>query len=149
MGEMKEKQLTQYDFPMGYAVCFNSECTLKEQCLHHQAYLLRRDDRTSGPAIYPEAWKDGQCKRYSEDLLVKKAWGFSQIYDNVPHYKRAEAHRCVMNYFSAGCGPYYRYHHGENKLTPRQQQDIMDILAHFGSTDGLDFDHYEMDFNFD
>jgi len=54
----------------------------------------------------------------------------------------------VKNYFSVGNGPYYRYHHGENKLTPGQQQDIMQILSHFGPTDGLAFDHYETDFNF-
>lgn len=149
MGEMNENKLTQYDIPMGYAVCFNSECTLKEHCLHYQAYLLRREDRLSGQAIYPDAWKDGKCKRYNEELMVKKAWGFSHIYDNVPGYRRAEARRCVSNYFSAGCGPYYRYHHGENKLTPRQQQDIIDILAFFGPTDGLSFDHYETGFNFE
>ena len=48
----------------------------------------------------------------------------------------------------SGCGPYYRYHHGEHILTPRQQEDIMNILARFGSTDGLTFDHYVTDFDF-
>ena len=43
---------------------------------------------------------------------------------------------------------YYRYHHGENKLSPRQQQDILQIRAKFGPTDGLAFDHYETAFNF-
>ena len=36
----------------------------------------------------------------------------------------------------------------ENKLSPRQQEDIMQILSTFGSTDGLEFDHYEMDYDF-
>lgn len=56
------------------------------------------------------------------------------IYDNVPNHQRAEARRCVMGYFSCGCGPYCRYYHGDNKLTPRQQQDIMDILASIALT---------------
>jgi hypothetical protein len=46
-------------------------------------------------------------------------------------------------------GPYYRYHHGDNKLSPSQQADIMAILAKYGSTDGLSFDHYETDWDFD
>jgi hypothetical protein len=54
----------------------------------------------------------------------------------------------VKSYFSWGNGPYYRYHHGVNKLSPRQQEDIMQILSTFGSTDGLAFDHYEMDYDF-
>ena len=44
-------------------------------------------------------------------------------------------------------GLYYRYHHGENKLTPSQQRDILQILSKFGSTDNLAFDHYETDFD--
>ena len=42
-----------------------------------------------------------------------------------------------------------RYHHGENKLSPKQQDDIMQILAHFGTTDGIYFDHYETNWNFE
>ena len=53
----------------------------------------------------------------------------------------------VKSYFSNGNGPYYRYHHGDNKLTPSQQQDILQILSKFGSTDNLAFDHYETDFD--
>jgi len=61
---------------------------------------------------------------------------------------KAEARQCVRSYFSAGMGPYYRYHHGENKLSPKQQDDIIQILSHFGSTDGIKFDHYETDWDF-
>ena len=53
-----------------------------------------------------------------------------------------------MNYFSRGCGPYYRYHHGENKLSPQEQADILAILAQYGPTDGISFDHYETDWDF-
>ena len=49
---------------------------------------------------------------------------------------------------SAGMGPYYRVHHGENELSPKQQDDIMQILAHFCSTEGIKFDHYETDWDF-
>ena len=64
-----------------------------------------------------------------------------------PPDRRVE-YECVKNYFSSGCGPYYRYHHGENLLSPRQQEDIMNILARYGSTEGLAFDHYVTDFDF-
>ena len=40
-------------------------------------------------------------------------------------------------------------HHGENMLTPKQQDDIMQLIAQFGSTDGIQFDHYETDCNFE
>ena len=148
MLSLMEKQLQKENIPWEYAVCFNEACQLREKCLHYQAYLLQSKDQLSGQAVMPSAWKDGQCQCFCEDKPVKKAWGFSNIYDNVPKYLKAEARRKVKNYFSSGNGPYYRYHHGENKLSPRQQEDVMQILAKYGSTDGLAFDHYEMDYDF-
>ena len=141
-------ELELMEIPSGYQYCFNNECPQRDQCMHYQAYLLKPTERLGGPAVYPAAWKSGQCQRFCEMKPVQKAWGFSRIYDNVPHYQRAKARQDVRSYFSGGCGPYYRYHHGENLLSPRQQQDIMDILAKFGPTDGLAFDHYEMGYDF-
>lgn len=144
-----EIQLESKNIPWGYPLCFNEGCQLREKCLHYQANLLKTAEHLSGPAIYPDAWKSGQCQRYNEAKLVQKAWGFSKIYKNVPHYLRSEARHYVRSYFSGGCGPYYRYHHGDNKLSPKQQADIMAILAKYGSIDDLAFDHYETDWDFD
>ena len=143
-----EKRLESKNIPWGFELCFNADCPLREKCLHYQAYLLKPAVRLGGPAVNPDAWKSGHCRSFREDKLVQVAWGFNKIYKNVPYYQRSEARRCVKNYFSSGNGPYYRYYHGENKLTPSQQQDIMDILAKFGPTDGLAFDHYETSFDF-
>ena len=148
MLSLMEKQLEYKNIPWEYPLCFNEACKLRESCMHYQAYLLQSKERLTGPTILPSAWQDGECQRYSETGLVKKACGFSNIYNNVPNYQKAEARRRVKSYFSWGNGPYYRYHHGVNKLSPRQQEDIMQILSTFGSTDGLEFDHYEMDYDF-
>ena len=127
---MEEKELKAENIPWGYARCFNDTCKCKDTCMHHLARVLtNQQDRFIG--------------------LVRKAWGFSHLYDNVPKYHKAEARQRVRSYFSAGMGPYYRYHHGENKLSPKQQDDIMQILANFGSTEGIKFDHYETDWDFE
>ena len=146
---LMENQLNSKNIPSGYKLCFNEECQLRDRCMHYQAWLLKPETQLGGPAIYSDAWKNGQCLRFNEIKQVTKAWGFTHIYDNVPHYLRSEARRKVMNYFSRGCGPYYRYHHGENKLTPHEQTDILAILAKFGPTDGLAFDHYETGWDFE
>ena len=139
---MEEKKLTYKDVPMGYPLCFNEECAKNACCMHYQVRLLLPEDRHHGPAIYPTAWQDGECKYFREKRFVQKAWGFTHLYDNVPHYQRAEARRNVRFFFSGGFGPYYRYHHGENLLSPEQQDTIMKIIAQYGSTDGIRFDHY-------
>ena len=146
---MEEKKLTYKDVPMGYPLCFNHECTKKGHCMHYQARLLLPEGLHHGPAIYPTAWLDGECKCFREKRFVKKAWGFTRLYHNVPYKDKAEARLCVRHYFSRGCGPYYRYHHGENLLSPEQQDEIMKIIAQFGSTEGIRFDHYIEDWDFD
>ena len=72
---MEEKELKAKDIPWEYALCFNSECENKDKCMHYQARLLMPEDRYYGPAVYPTAWENGECRCFREKKLVKKAWG--------------------------------------------------------------------------
>jgi hypothetical protein len=146
---MEEKELKAKDIPMGYPLCFNSECADKDRCMHYQARLLMPKEKCYGPAVFPTAWEDGKCRCFREKRLVKKAWGFSRLYDNVPLEQLAEARRWVHTVFGGGNGPYYRVHHGENMLTPKKQEEILAILAKFGSIEGIRFDHYVTDWDFE
>ena len=134
---MKDIKLNVKDIPSGYALCFNCDCAEKDKCLHYQAKLLKADNCYKGQAVYPVAWQDG------------KAWGFSQLYRNIPSYMRAEARRSVSSLFGSGNGQYYRAHHGEIMISPKRQEEIMEVLAKFGSTEGIKFDHYVKVWDFD
>ena len=145
---MEDIKLKAKDIPGGYALCFNSECDNKETCMHYQAQLVA-EERDKGSAVYPAAWKDGKCRCYSEKKLVKKAWGFSLLYRNLPTYLRAEARRSVSALFGSGNGQYYRAHNGEIMISPKRQKEIMEVLAKYGNTEGIKFDHYVTEWNFD
>ena len=145
---MEEKKLTYQEVPVGYPLCFNEGCTKSACCMHYQARLTLPEGRYYGPAIYPTAWQDGECKYFREKKLVRKAWCFTHLYDNVPQRDRAEARHCVRSFFSGGNGPYYRVHHGERMISPEEQDKILRIIALFGSTDGIRFDHYVEDWDF-
>ncbi len=134
---------------MGYELCFNSGCADKGKCMHYQAMLLTSADRYKGQAVFPTAWQNGKCRCYRKKKLVKKAWGFSGLYKNVERRDRAEARQCVSSYFGRGNGPYYRAHHGEILLSPKQQADILQIVAQFGPLDGIKFDGYKIDWDFE
>lgn len=146
---MEEKELKWKDIPGGYSLCFNDACGKKDQCMHYKARLLMPEGRYRGQAVYPTAWQDGECRCFSEKKLVDKAWGFTKLYDGIPNKERAEARQCVHSCFGRGNGQYYRYHHGENKLSPKQQKDILKALANFHPTEEPKFDHYEKDWDFD
>lgn len=146
---MEERELKAKDIPSGYPLCFNDGCAEKGKCMHYQARLLMPEGRYHGSAVYPVAWEGGKCKCFHEKRLVKKAWGFTKLYDNVPQRQKAEARQCVRSFFSSGNGPYYRAHHGEIMLSPEEQDKIMKIITIFGSTEGIEFDHYVTDWDFD
>ena len=147
--DMEEKELTVKDIPWGYPLCFNSECGEKDRCLHYQAWLLTPKDRYTGAAVYPAAWENGQCQCFRDKKLVEKAWGFTHVYDNVPRHLRAEARQCVRALFGGGNGPYYRVHNGERMLSPKKQEEILAVIATFGSIEGIKFDHYVTDWDFE
>ena len=146
---MEEKELKAKDIPMGYELCFNSGCADNDTCMHYQAMLLTSADRYKGQAVFPVAWQDGKCRCYREKKLVKKAWGFNGLYKNVDSSDRTAARRSVSSYFGRGNGQYYRAHHGEITLSPKQQADILQIVAQFGSLDGIKFDGYKIEWDFD
>ena len=55
---MEEKVLNRKDIPMGYPLCFNSECTKKDCCMHYQARLLMPEGRHYGSEVFPTAWHE-------------------------------------------------------------------------------------------
>ena len=51
MTDMEERELKAEDIPMGYPLCFNSECADKDKCMHYQARLLMPKDRFIGKGL--------------------------------------------------------------------------------------------------
>ena len=143
-----EKSQFYSSIPFDYPRCFNQQCPMLERCLHYQAGTSVPADRLYGSAVYPHALHDGQCDLFRECQPVRTAWGFGQLYNYLPRHLRAAARSRVQAYFSQGASTYYRYHHGERKLTPRQQQDVLAIVMSYGSTQEPQFDHYEQSFDF-
>lgn len=145
---MKEKELTYHDAPSGYQLCLNSNCSKAKECLHYQVGLLAPTTVTAGAAIYPSAWKDGDCKYFRSSQPVQLAYGFDNLYKGLSKYVASQARMSIRSYLSSGMSTYYRYHHGEQLLSPRLQQEILNIMSRFTSTEHLAFDHYVTSFDF-
>ena len=145
---MEEKKLTYKDAPWGYPLCFNNECSLHDRCMHYQVGLLAPADKLSGATVYPSAWKDGECKCFREKKIIQMAWGFSHLYDHLSRHRTSEARSHLRGYLGTGASAYYRYHHGERLMSPQLQQEVLDIMAQYGSTEGLKFDHYVESYDF-
>lgn len=145
---MEEKTLTFNDAPYGYSLCFNHDCALRERCMHYHIGTLAPADRLTGFAIYPSAWKDGTCKCFREKKLVQYAWGFNQLYHGMTRGQASDARGSIRAHCGSGMSAYYRYHYGERLLTPKLQQEIIDIIVRCGGSKDAKFDHYVTQYDF-
>ena len=145
---MEERKLSFQDVPWGYQLCFNNKCPKADECLHYQAGLLAPVTMTAGAAIYPAAWKNGDCQHFRTCKPVQLAYGFNNLYRHLPSHLVSEARMSIRSFLSCGMSTYYRYHHGERLISPLLQKEILGIMAHYGSTEGLSFDHYVTSYDF-
>jgi hypothetical protein len=85
---------------------------------------------------------------FREFGIQQMAWGFSNLYVNVPPHLRGTARKKVQACLGGGCSTYYRFHQGERLLSPKMQQNVLDTIARYGSTEGIRFDHYVTEYDF-
>lgn len=137
-----DQTLTFRKAPGNYELCFNEQCSLHEQCMHYQMWLMRPRHLKGGPAVYPSAWEDGECVSFRDKKLVRMAYGFNGLYKNMDSHEAAGARKAVMQLFSMGKSTYYRFHTGERLLSPKMQEEVLRLVAQYGNTDGVEFDHY-------
>ena len=145
---MENRTLSFSDAPRDYALCFNNDCALHDKCMHYRMGQLAPDTKTSGNAVYPSALKDGMCLHFAETEPVRFAWGFNGLYTNLPKDMVSRARKALREYLGNGASAYYRYHNGERLLSPARQKEIIDFIGSFGSTEGLEFDNYVLQYDF-
>lgn len=144
---MENKELKWEDVPKGWALCFNSECAMREKCLRFKAGKLAPEETTVCPCITPMALKDGDCRHFASSEKVLFARGFSRIYDKVLKQDFTPL-RKAMTTMLQGKRYYYEYLRGERRLSPKQQQSIRNLFAKGGYAESVCFDEFEETFDF-
>ena len=142
--------MSDFDFskvPTFYQFCFNSQCPRSGECLRFLAGQHVPATLQTGMAIYPTAVRDGQCEFFRHTHVLRMAWGFDNIYTPLKSYFRPMARKAVRDMFGSE-GTYYRYHHGERKLTPEQQEQVAQILKKYDYDGPVTFTHYENTYDF-
>ena len=149
---MKSKELLQKAFaignvPVGITYCFQEQCPLKDDCIHYLCSLYKADDVDKGYSVFPNALRDSKCKYFAALRIVKMAWGFDTLFEDVK-VKDAPVLRAKMRAFLGSKGQYYRYKLGQLKLLPEQQEYIKHLFAQFGY-ENVEFEHFteEIDFS--
>ena len=144
--EMLKKAMAGKGLPYGWTYCFNEQCVVKEECVRFLSTRFLSEKRHSGNAVFPSAWRNGNCQYYEKLRIAKLAWGFDHLYRNVT-LKDAPTLRCRLRGYLGSKGQYYRYKLGQQKLVPEQQEHIKQLFARFGYKD-VDFDYFAEEIDF-
>lgn len=131
------------DVPKTYAVCFHDQCPHREQCTRYAAGKAASTSRNQGPCVYPTALRDGQCPMFRQLRIIRSAWGFRTLFADVQKKDYDRLRWKVICHFSSE-SDFWRYNRGYYKLTPEQQEAVLDIFRQFGyDPASRHFRHYE------
>lgn len=118
--------------PHGFAHCFNSDCPLGEDCLRRLAAIHVPAERLTlncvCPSVYPKAGTDCPCRMNAEQ--VRLAWGWTGVYDELPHSKAVTLKRLLIAHFTHS--GYYRIYRQERPLTPADREQVAAIFRRLG-----------------
>ena len=142
--EMLKKAMAGKSLPYGWIYCFNEQCVVKDECVRFLSTRFLSEKRQSGNAVFPSAWRNGNCQYYEKLRIAKLAWGFDHLYCNVT-LKDAPTLRCRLRGYLGSKGQYYRYKLGQLLLLPKQQLEIKELFHSYGYDD-VEFDHFKETF---
>lgn len=128
-----------------WAYCFNGDCQYADSCFRQLSAKYIPAEVDFGMAVYPGACKDGKCRHYLKARIADMAWGFSSLFNNVKAMD-LKILRMQTKELLGGKTAYYRYHRGERKLTPEQQDEVRKLFAKYGYTD-ISFDFTSREVN--
>ena len=136
------------DVPPSWPICYNNECPMREECLRYSVAPIVSASRDHGPAIYPSALVDSKCRFFVDKQPIRLAWGFRPLFAKIRHEDYATLRWNVIALF--GCdSQFFRYNRGDYKLTPEQQQEVLELFRRKGyDTTDMHFAHYEDCFKF-
>jgi len=139
--ELLKKLVAGEGLPYGWCYCFHEQCHRKEECVRFLSCQYLAEKETRGNAVYPNAWRSGECKEFCQLRVVRMAWGFDHLFREVKVVD-AQSLRASLRSYLGSKGQYYRYKLGQLKLKPEQQEYIKQLFRSYGYAN-VEFDHYD------
>lgn len=137
------QKLRAEDVPPSWNICRNHECPKREECLRYVAAPIVEAVRDHGPAVYQSALVNGKCRMFHRLRVIRTAWGLRPLFSKIRHEDYNFLRSEVICYFGSR-SQYFRYNRGDYRLTPEQQEEVLDIFRRQGyDTTDFRFTHYE------
>lgn len=138
--------LAKGDVYNSWSYCFNQQCPLAQECAHYLSVTYKNPEQTKGYAIYPDAYHDNKCEHFLQLQMIKMAYGFTNILEELKRKDEATFRIHMTSYFGSKTS-YYRYKLGQTELVPEQQQYVLKWCQQHGYTN-MRFDRYAEEVNY-
>lgn len=86
-----------------------------------------------------------ECPHFRTNKKIRVAWGFKNLYDDMPARIARAVHLNLEAIFSHS--PYYRYRNQKLGLTPKQQECIRQVCRKHGWKEEVVFDRYTEEYD--
>jgi hypothetical protein len=144
---MNMKTLSYSDVPKKWAVCFQNDCPMKEECLRWKAAQVVPEKVQTLMCVTPYTRKGNECPCFASAEPVRLAWGMTKLFANVPWYMVKVLREEMFPIFGSR-RQFYRYRLGRWVISPEQQRQVAQVFRNYGFEDEPEFDVTKEGFDF-
>ena len=95
------KELRFEEVPHWWALCLNSDCPMRGNCLRHHAATLAPPTLAAHMVIISHDAGGANCPYFVENQTVRLACGFKNIFNRVNHEHHKAMRRAIMEYLGS------------------------------------------------
>ena len=132
--------------PNNYTLCIKGDCPKAANCLRHVAVAMMPAEVQRWSIVSPAylAQMEGECPMYRSAEKVQYARGFVRMVRTLPvNISEMVMHKLIARF---GRNGYYDMRKGKLAIAPAEQEVIRTVVAECGAQQEVEFDSYEMDY---
>lgn len=116
--------------PKNFIVCFNENCSLRENCLRRLAAIHDSENSDLLTVVNASKFNESNCKYFLENKKVRIAYGMKDSFEDVKAKDIANIRKELKNHF--GLTYYYERRNGKMPITPKDQDFISNLFNSYG-----------------
>ena len=132
--------------PTNYTLCIKGDCPKAANCLRHVAVAMMPAEVQRWSIVSPAylTQMEGECPMYRSAEKVRYARGFVRMVRTLPvNISEMVMHKLIARF---GRNGYYDMRKGKLAIAPAEQEVIRTVVAECGAQQEVEFDSYEMDY---
>lgn len=143
-----DTKLRYSDVPRDWAICYQTDCPLAENCLRRRVATLAPADLKHHDCVLPGARKGDSCDCFVENRPMRLARGMKGLLVGIGYEQGIVLREHLFKIFGSR-SQYYRYYRGRWLISPSRQKRVAALFRQSGLDREPEFDDYIDGYYFD